>query len=240
MKSLPLLTLLACLLLAGDVFAQRAVQPIPRGTEFEWMSIAEWYRRHADDVEAAKKGEAAIVFAGDSITQGWEWAPAWERDFAPLQPVNIGIGGDKTENLLWRLQNGATGSLRPKLVVLLIGVNNFLHNDDSAQEVFAGVKANLEQLRTSFPEARILTLGVFPYGQEPGTRNRERVKVVNTLIETLADDTVTILDIGDALLEDDGTISKEIMGDFLHPTPEGYERINAAILPTIKALIEEN
>lgn len=217
---------------------ERSTVPSPRIVEYDWMSIADWYRRHADDVEAAAKGEAEIVFAGDSITQGYEWAPSYIREFQKYKPINIGIGGDKTENLLWRIQNGSTGKLRPKLVVLLIGVNNFGHNHDSPQQVFQGVKANLEQIRTSYPEAKVLTLGVFPYEQNADHPNRENVKIVNKMIATLADDTITVLDVGNVFLEDDGSISKEIMADFLHPTHDGYERLTKAILPSVEKLIK--
>lgn len=201
------------------------------------MSIADWYRRHADDVEVALKGEAEIVFVGDSITQGYEWAPSWEREFAKYKPANLAIGGDKTQNLLWRLQNGATGNLDPKLVVMMIGVNNFLHDNATAQATFGGVKANLEQLESSFPTSKILIIGVLPYGASADDPNRERVKKINTFIETLASDTVTVHDIGDVFLEEDGSISKEIMGDYLHPTDEGYERLTDAIMPEINKLL---
>ncbi|EDY85209.1 GDSL-like lipase/acylhydrolase, putative [Verrucomicrobiia bacterium DG1235] len=203
------------------------------------MTIADWYRAHADDVEVAAKGEAQLLFVGDSITQGYQWAPSWEREIAKYNPANFGIGGDKTENLLWRIQNGSTGKLDPKLVVMLIGVNNFGHNNDSPQAVFSGVKANLAQLQTSFPKAKILILGVFPYDENADSPNRARVTLVNEMIATLAEDGVQVLDIGNTFLQEDGSISKDVMGDFLHPSADGYELMTEAILPKIQETMDQ-
>lgn len=223
-----------CLQLAAS-----PTDPSPRNVEYDWMSISAWYKAHADDVEVAAKGDAKLLFVGDSITQGYQWAPSWEREFAKYSPANFGIGGDKTENLLWRLQNGATGRLKPKLVVMLIGVNNFGHNNDSPQAVFSGIKANLEQVRTSFPKAKVLLLGVFPYDEKPDSPNRIRVKELNEMSETLASENVEFLDIGAGFLSKDGSISKDIMADFLHPTAAGYEILTTAILPSIKRAMGE-
>lgn len=232
-----LASLFAATLFTSASQAEDPTRPQPRDREFSWMPLSEWYQKHADDVAVAAKGEAEIVFVGDSITQGYEWAPSWEREFDKYKPANLAIGGDKTQNLLWRLQHGATGKLDPKLVVMMIGVNNFLHDDTSAQETFAGVKANLAQLKTSFPKAKILVIGVMPYGESSDDPNRERVKAVNEMIATLEGGDVSVFDIGKVFLEDDGSISKEIMADFLHPTNEGYERMTEALLPKINELM---
>lgn len=237
LPKIALTSIIATTLFASNAFAEDPTQPQPRDREFSWMSLSDWYQNHAEDVAVAARGEAEIVFVGDSITQSYEWAPSWKREFEKYKPANLAIGGDKTQNLLWRLQHGATGNLDPKLVVMMIGVNNFLHDDVSAQWAFAGVKANLEQLKTSFPKAKILLVGVMPYGESPDDPNRDRVKKVNELIATLEGDSVAFHDIGSAFLEEDGTISKEIMGDFLHPTNEGYERMTDALLPKINEIL---
>lgn len=203
------------------------------------MSIADWYRRHADDVEVAAKGEAELLFVGDSITQGWEWAPSWKEHFAPHHAANLGVGGDKTQNLLWRLENGGIGKLNPKAIILLIGVNNFGHDHATPAEVFVGVKANIDLLKISFPDSKILALAVFPWGEQPDNPNRALGTAANNLIADLGDSQVTILDIGHVFLENDGTISKTVMGDFLHPTADGYERATNAILPTLHKWLEE-
>lgn len=241
MKNLPLALFAIALtsLVASSTFASSPVTPTPRNVEYSWMTIADWYRAHADDVEVAAKGEAQLLFVGDSITQGYQWAPSWEREIAKYNPANFGIGGDKTENLLWRIQNGSTGKLDPKLVVMLIGVNNFGHNNDSPQAVFSGVKANLAQLQTSFPKAKILILGVFPYDENADSPNRARVTLVNEMIATLAEDGVQVLDIGNTFLQEDGSISKDVMGDFLHPSADGYELMTEAILPKIQETMDQ-
>lgn len=213
--------------------------PVPRTTEYPWMSVAEWNARHAEDVAIADAGEAELVFVGDSIIQGWSEQETWEDNFGRYHTANFGIGGDKTQNLLWRLENGAIGNLRPKVVVLLIGTNNFGHNDDSARNVFRGIQAIVEKLREAFPKARIMLCGIFPFGEKPDEEHRLRVKDANAEIRSLHDgEHVFFVDIGERFLEPDGSISTAVMGDFLHLTPEGYRRWAIAIAPTIHKWME--
>ncbi len=211
--------------------------PVPRTKQFEWMSLSTWFHKHAEDIKLAEAGEARIVFLGDSITDGWHW-DTWQRDLAPLGAVNFGIGGDLTQNLLWRLDHGAIEQLDPELVVILIGVNNFLHENASARETFVGVEAVVKRALAGYANADILVQGIFPYEQSAGHPNRARVRDTNRLIATLAEHPrVHYRDFGPLLLEDNGDISPAIMGDFLHPTAEGYQRWTGALLPVIDELM---
>lgn len=237
-RSLVLASALALAANAMPLHAETSTTPAPRETEYDWMSIAQWKEKHAAHVETAAKGQGELVFFGDSIIDGWQWSPAWKRDLAAFEPVNLGIGGDKTESILWRLENGETGKLDPKAVVLLVGTNNFGHRDETPEQVYRGVKAVVEALLESFPNAKILCLAIFPSGEKPDTRDRARIAEANAMIAGLRGDRVKVLDLGAALLEPDGTISKEIMGDFLHPTAAGYERATEALLPTLNAWFE--
>jgi lysophospholipase L1-like esterase len=228
-------TTVACLG-AGD-----PTLPAPRTEEFPWMSVARWTAMHEEDVAIAKRGGVDLLFIGDSITEGWEWGEGavWKEHFAPRHAANFGIGGDLTQNVLWRLQNGATGALKPKVVVLLIGTNNIGREGDEPGEIARGIKAVVAQLRTSFPAARILVLGIFPCGERGDDPKRASIARVNAAIAGLHDGrTVFVQDIGKIFLEPDGSISKDVMPDSLHLSEEGYRRWAAAILPTVKTWLE--
>ncbi|WP_339898481.1 GDSL-type esterase/lipase family protein [uncultured Gilvimarinus sp.] len=218
-----------------------ATEPVPRTKQFEWMSLSTWYQKHADDVKVAEAGEARVVFLGDSITDNWDKAQStWDATFGPYQAANFGIGGDLTQNLLWRLDHGAIEALDPEVVVILIGVNNFLHNNTSAQDTFTGVQAVINRVLNGYPNAHIVLQGIFPYGEMPDTPERQRVKATNTLIKTLADnDRIDYYDFGPLFLEADGRISAEIMADRLHPSVRGYEIWAEALGPVVSELLED-
>lgn len=214
------------------------INPSPRMIEYDWMSIATWNEMHAEDVAIAAQGDIDLLFVGDSITAGWDGS-LWETHFAPHKAANFGIGGDHTGNLLWRLHNGAIGRLEPKVVVLLIGVNNFGHLSETPEQVFAGIASVVNTLRGAFPDAQILLNGVFPYGQEANTPQREQVKALNERLATLGStDKLIFKDYGHLFLQEDGTLSPDIMGDFLHLTPAGYRIWAEAMLPDLQPWLE--
>jgi lysophospholipase L1-like esterase len=179
-----------------------------------------------------------LLFIGDSITAGWDWQ-IWEKNFKPLKAANFAIGGDHTGNVLWRLQHGTIGKLQPKAIVLLIGVNNFGHLNESPTQVFAGVKAVVAQLQLAFPNSKILLNAVFPYEQNATSPKRLQVQALNEKIATLGDNQhIFYKDFGPLLLQKDGSIAPEIMGDFLHPSAKGYQIWADAMLPSIHALLK--
>ncbi|MGL6159822.1 GDSL-type esterase/lipase family protein [Microbulbifer sp.] len=218
-----------------------STQPVPRTKQFPWMSLSTWYQKHSDDVRVAEQGRARVIFLGDSITDMWDHAQSvWDREFAPFRAANFGIGGDLTQNLLWRLDHGAIDKLNPDVVVILIGVNNFLHNDASARDTFAGVQAVVGRALQGYPKAHIVLHGIFPYGEMPDTPERARVDATNQLIETLADNPrVDYYDFGPVFLQDDGRISKSIMADYLHPTERGYELWAEQLSPVLSRLLKK-
>lgn len=213
-------------------------KPAKRTTEFPWMSVAMWDRMHAEDVLIAQHDKVDVLFLGDSITAGWDPA-LWQQHFAPLKSANFGIGGDHTGNLLWRLQHGAIGNLRPKLIVLLAGVNNLDHLEETPEQVAEGVSRVVQQLRLAWPESKILLNGVFPFEESATSPQRQIVKNLNLQLARLADGKQVIFkDYGHLFLRPDGTISAEVMGDFLHPTKKGYEIWANAMLPDIQGSLK--
>lgn len=229
---------LAALLLAVTLSASISTTPNPRLLSYPWMSLSRWFTMHAEDVALAEAGESKLVFWGDSITEGWNGngQAFWNEHFAPMGAVNFGIGGDMTQNLLWRLNNGAAGTLDPDRIVLLIGTNNYGFTDESPAHVAAGVSWVVFKLREVHPKAEILLMAVFPRDEEPDHPNRIKIIELNQLIQPLGDiDGITYLDIGKKFLLADGTLSSELMPDFLHLSDKGYQIWCKAILKWIKA-----
>ena len=223
-----------------------AIQPVPRD--------AGWIKRHESFNEISKAGEAKLVFLGDSITQGWEkkGAAVWDKFYGSRKAANFGIGGDRTEHVLWRLANGNYEGLQPKLTVLMIGTNNTGHvgrpmaeignaiYQSSAEQTAEGVKKIVETLRNRLPEMKILVLGIFPRGETPADPMRQTNAAINAKISKLADgEHVHYLDIGKTFLQPDGTLSREIMPDLLHLNEKGYGMWADAIEPKIKELLGE-
>lgn len=180
--------------------------------------------RHKQINERAAKGNVDLLFIGDSITAGWEGRgkEVWEKSYGSRNAMNAGIGGDRTQHILWRLDNGNVDGLSPKLAVLMIGTNN--SGGNTSEDIAAGVKAIVETLRMKLPQTKILVLGIFPRGPNAEDMRRKVNIGANEIIKSLADGKmVEYLDISDKFLASDGTLSKEIMPDLLHLSTKGYQ-----------------
>jgi lysophospholipase L1-like esterase len=204
-----------------------------------------WQDRHANMNKQASEGTAELVFIGDSITQGWEGGEAkkiWDENFGPMKPINLGISGDRTEHVLWRLANGNLGKLKPKVAVIMIGTNNTGHQSPgkyecSAAQTAEGITQIVKTLREKWPSTKILLLGVFPRGEKPDDKMRVQNAETNAIIQKLDDGKmVTYLDISKKFLQEDGALSKEIMPDLLHLNAKSYQIWADAITPKIKEL----
>lgn len=181
--------------------------------------------RHKQFLKIVAKGEGDVIFIGDSITEGWEGAgkKVWAENFAPLKAVNLGIGGDQTGHVIWRITEGKEiEPLKPKAAVIMIGTNNM--GGHSAENIAGGVKAIVEELRKQKPEMKILVLGIFPRSSKSTDAVRGKIKTANEIIAKLDDGKMIFYkDIGAKFLESDGTLEKKIMPDFLHLSPAGYQ-----------------
>lgn len=211
-------------------------------------------KKHESFNEISKLGEAPLVFLGDSITDAWSGRGkvAWDKYWAPMKAANFGIGGDRTEHILWRLQNGNYDGLKPKLTVLMISTNNTGHQgrpmtehngavyNSTAEQTAEGVTAIVKLLKEKQPQMKILILAIFPRGGNNDDAKRQQNQATNKLISKLADDkTVWYMDINQAFLESDGTLSKDIMPDLLHPNAEGYEIWSNKIMGKVKELMAD-
>lgn len=194
---------------------------------------------HEKFVKIAQEGTAELVFLGDSITAGWvRQQPIWDKAFGAYKPANFGIGGDRTQHVLWRIKNGELDVIKPKAIVLMIGTNNSA--TDSAEGISKGITAIVETIRLKQPQAKLLLLAVFPRGEKPSSNpQRDKLKEVNATIAKLDDGKhIHFLDIGEKFLQPDGSLSKEIMPDFLHLSPAGYQIWADAISEKLAALMK--
>jgi lysophospholipase L1-like esterase len=223
------LTVAGALVLAQDPSTNTAIKPEPRD--------GSWVKMHEAFLERTKKGNIDLLFLGDSITAGWgnrsSQGPAtvWERYYGPRHVANFGIGGDRTQHVLWRLERGEVDGITPKVVVLMIGTNNTGSNTPA--EIAEGITAIVKSLRAKLPATKVLLLGVFPRGPKDNPA-RARIQAINAQVAKLDDGkTVKYLDIGARFLETDGTLSREIMPDLLHLSTRGYRIWADAIEPTL-------
>ncbi len=203
-----------------------AILPVPQRAEDKLPpnAINGFNTRHQTYVARAKQGNIDVLFLGDSITQGWPGPgkAVWAQYYGAMKAEQFGIGYDRTQHVLWRLQNGEGEGFSPKVVELLIGTNNLGPNTPA--ETAAGITAVVTELRQRFPNAKILLLGIFPRGN-PGETAWKQVIEVNQVIAKLDDQKhVFYLDIGPKFLAADGSIAPGMMGDQakLHPSAQGY------------------
>lgn len=199
-----------------------------------------WMDRHNSMNDRVKKGDVDLLFIGDSITQGWEGkgaAEVWEKAYGKRNAVNLGIGGDRTQHVLWRLQHGNIEGIHPKAAVIMIGTNNSASN--SVQEIAEGVTAIVNLLREKLPETKIMLLAIFPRGPQPNDQ-RGKILQVNQIINKLHDGkNIWFVDFGYKFVDKDGNIPKSIMPDYLHLSPEGYQIWADAIEPKLVKLMGE-
>lgn len=217
---------------------------LPLTQNRDWKSY-DWVVRHEQILALNQPGamRADVVFLGDSITHFWSGEPkakrvagkdSWEKWIAPHHPINLGYGWDRTENVLWRLRHGEIAGLKPKAFVVLIGTNN-LSGINNVADTAEGVAEVCRELRRQAPQAKVLLLAILPRQAKPDA-TRQRVTDANKLLKAQASQIAdAYVDLTDKLIEADGSILKETMGDYLHPTNKGYEVMGAAIDAQLKA-----
>jgi lysophospholipase L1-like esterase len=215
----------------------------PRTIDYPWMSVVDWCRMHKANLADPARTEAKLAFLGDSIVEGWTTqAPdLWQTHFAQYHPLRLGIGGDKTQNLLWRLQRGELKDLSLKALVLLIGTNNFgLGEPDSPEDLTKGVSTVLDEVRKEQPQAKVILMAIFPRGEKADDPLRVRIAETNSLLKELAAvKGVLFYDINDKYLDSQGSIPSSLMADFLHPTHEGYRVWANALDPVLQQVMQK-
>jgi lysophospholipase L1-like esterase len=242
----PLVALLLGLVVATSVAtAQPAdpnlgAEPAPQPKPGYERIVAEQSRRaHAQPVR--------LLFVGDSTTAIWmragpeAWANhrvVWDRWYGDRQAFDLGVNGDETQNVLWRLAQGEVDGLHPRLIVLLIGTNN-IGNHQTPMQTEVGVAAVIGDLHARLPDAHLLLLGILPH--TPATRNAACMQVNAWLAGQAARwPFVTYLDVGGVLLKngvpDPSLYMESEKPDYrrlLHPNAFGAERLARAMEPEI-------
>jgi beta-glucosidase len=196
-----------------------------------------WLMRFDSQNQLAQRPPVDLLYIGDSIVEHFEnqGRDVWAHYYAPRHAINLGIGGDRTENVLWRLEHMGLGRISPKLAIVMIGQNNGPAN--SGEEIAGGIAAIVGVLRARLPATKILLLAIFPRGQKP---NPERTVLAeaNRIASRLADGrTVFYRDVDGLFLSPDGSIPKALMSDYEHPTPLGHRIWAEAIEPEVAELM---
>ena len=197
--------------------------------------------RHEGFVERARQGNIDLLLHGDSITDWWvqndENKAMFDKYFANIKTANFAVAGDTTQGVLWGLHNGEGQGFQPKAVMLMIGTNNA--GGSTAPEIAAGIGAVILELRSNFPDAKVLMLAIFPRGL-PGDAVRDKIAQVNKLIARLDDQKhVFFLDIGAKFLDDKGVFLPEsFRPDNLHPQAKGYDIWGQAVQAKLAELLK--
>jgi beta-glucosidase len=221
------------------VHVNQALIPVPRTDG--WIT-----NRQTLVLQRAKNapGDYDIEFIGDSITQGWEGngKNVWKELGGKYKIINFGVSGDLTEHVLWRFEQGQLDGIKAKVAIVMIGTNNSNKNKDGTDaftdnDIVEGVTAIVNQIRTRQPDTKILLLGIFPRGKAFNAQ-RGRLCEINQVLAKLDDGRhIFYLDFGSQYVGNDGTISKSIMPDALHPNETGYKIWDAAMEPKLKELL---
>ncbi len=214
------------------------------------MQTPWWRERFVSKQQELRSKDANLVWLGDSITQDWErddpqpwlrFRPVWDRFYGSVGSVNLGFNGDSTCHLLWRLERGELALMRPKVIVLLIGANNFGHVHTDADQTRDGILKILSLLHDRLPRARIILLGVLPSIRSAWVDANTR-KLNEELRTATADDAYVSFVDATSIFETDGRVDPGQYIDpklhpaqpALHPTAQAQARIAALIEPLVR------
>ena len=201
--------------------------PVPR--------VGPWLKRHNNQKEQMKAKDPQIIFVGDSITQSWEseGENIWKEQIAPVQSVNLGIAGDRTQHSIWRIQNIAWEETTPKIAVVMIGTNNIGY--DSGLDIQAGIRSLIHHIHEKSSETKIILYGIFPRGKESSDEKRIQIMDINLELSKYKwPDYVIFEDISDVFTDANGRIGEHIMYDGVHLTEEGYRMWMKSLRPYLE------
>lgn len=213
----------ACSSLGSSSAARLTVTPVENDGMHERNVMLAERAGHAKDTR--------LVFVGDSITQGWESEPdLWNAEFGRYAPLNLGVSGDRTEHVLWRLETGAYDGLKPEAIVIMIGTNNTGHRMDEPEPIANGIDTILGQLAARFPRARLVLLAIFPRDATVDDPMRRNNAAVNALLPKIAAKRgAEWLDLSGSFLDGNGVLHESVMPDLLHLSSDGYVRWATAL-----------
>lgn len=211
--------------------AKKTVKQLTLAEEIKLTTTPVQYKRHAKRHAAKKayaqanKDKIKILMLGDSITHQWEYKPAakvQEKYIAPYNVLNLGCGGDRTQNTIWIIEkSGILELIKPQLVTIMIGTNNFRNRPEATVE---GIKRIVAGVRKLYPDAKILLYAIFPRGKDNKDPRRMTNEKVNAEIVKLCNGKdIEWVDIRKNFLTSEGVLEKSMMPDLLHPRhAKGY------------------
>jgi platelet-activating factor acetylhydrolase IB subunit beta/gamma len=196
-----------------------------------------WISMHKRFLMETKEKEPDVVFIGDSLIQRLVHTEMWSNFFAPMHALNFGIGGDQIQNVLWRIENGELDNISPKVLVVLVGTNNF---NCTAEQIAEGIMELVRVIREKQPDAYIVLPTLLPRGQNPNLlrdRNAEVNKLVHSKVSAVPKCEIVAIDKG--FIQPDGTISHHDMHDYLHLTNSGYSKAFEPVYELLLQLLSE-
>ena len=199
-----------------------------------------WHRQHEHLIRDMAATQPHVVFLGDSITAEWRRAgrPLWDEHFARIPSANIGLAGDNTQAVLWRLMHGGFAGINPRIVVLMIGTNNVVRS--SVASTTRGVVAVLLSLRTILPASEVLLLGLLQRVDQDEPIKRKITDVNAGLSAYARINGIRFIDLNQQLLEPDGCLLPEIAPDGLHLSFAGYQRLVSPIAQELKEMLRQS
>jgi lysophospholipase L1-like esterase len=241
-RTLAIFSLFAAMLIQEKALAQSSAdRPVPRTDANSKLA-------HAQMLANLKKGRIDVYFAGDSITRRWratdypQFLANWNQNFFGWNAANFGWGGDRIQNILWRLQNGELDGVHPKVIVLLAGTNNVgtsPASDAKVADITKGIKALSDTLREKAPKATIILVGILP--RSDGANPAAVMASINRINENIArfadGKTVRYLNINDKLADREGKLFEGMTVDRLHLSRKGYQVWAEALRPLFTELL---
>lgn len=209
--------------------------------EGEW-----WIERHQTILSRLEK-DPELILIGNSIFHSLDnenRQEVWEKYLDQYRAVNMGFSGDRTENVIWRLQNGSIDNINPKVAVILIGTNNtdgnHYLNISTPEELAGGIWKICEIVQEKLPDTKILIMGILPYGYKPNHRNNIN-KATNSLVSRFPDKNphISYVEISQIYLDNEGKVNNELMPDYLHPNPAGHLLMFEALEKDIAKLMKD-
>jgi len=202
----------------------------PHG-EGRWMSM------HHRFVSETRDAEPEVLWVGDSLMQNLFNSRIWDTSFCLMHSLNFGISGDRTENVLWRLQNGELENLSPKMIVLSVGQENY---GDTPENIAEGVQAICALIRSKQPQAFLIVLTLLPRGSPDSPLRQRNMKVNAMMAEYVKGNSrVQLVNIDTGFVQVDGTISHHDMFDYVTLTQKGYSKAFEPVNELLTQLLQE-
>jgi lysophospholipase L1-like esterase len=214
--------------------ADLAAPPLAGGANAD-----EWQARHEALLRAPGRSAAQLVLLGDSLAEGWFSSRAFKKQWGKHKPLNLAQDGDQTQQVLWRAEHGALEGLSPRLVIVSVGSENLTHGF-SAAETARGVSAVLARIAEQLPASQILLLALLPRGATATDPLRVVGDATNAELRRLGSNQVTLVEPGAVFLENDGSLTPDVMADDVHLTALGYEALTMSVSLVAQDLLKKS